>query len=83
MYCTAQNFGGFETARKLVEKILAADHINNSSLLELTTFGGLLIVRIIRQSFIPAKFCAVQYDVYTCLWHSVPHIHVVTVTLVT
>ena len=38
---TAQNFGEFGTARKLVEKILAADHTNNSSLLELTTFGTL------------------------------------------
>ena len=38
---TAQNFGGFGAARKLVEKILAADHTNNSSLLELTTFGTL------------------------------------------
>ena len=44
-YHTAQyfgwtkNFGGFGTARKLVEKILTADHTNNSSLLELTTFG--------------------------------------------
>ena len=35
-----QNFGRFGTARKLVEKILAADHTNNNSLLELTTFGG-------------------------------------------
>ena len=35
-----ENFGRFGTARKLVEKILAADHTNNSSLLELTTFGG-------------------------------------------
>ena len=83
MYRRAQNFGGFETARKLAEKILMADHINNSSLLERATFGGLLIVRIIRQSFIPPKFCAVRYDVCTCLWHSVPHVHVVTVTLVT
>ena len=52
-----QNFGGFGTARKLAEKILAADHAINSSLLELTTFGGLLIVRQIcqvlsRQSFV-------------------------------
>ena len=39
-YHTAQHFGEFGTARKLVEKILAADHTNNSSLLELTTFGG-------------------------------------------
>ena len=39
MYRTAQNFGRFGTTRKL-EKILAADHTNNSSLLELTTFGG-------------------------------------------
>ena len=31
--------GGFGTARKLVEKILAADHTYNSSLFELTTFG--------------------------------------------
>ena len=29
-----QNFGGFRTARKLVEKILTADHTNNSSLFE-------------------------------------------------
>ena len=36
MYHTAQNFRGFETAGKLVEKILAADHTNNSSLFELT-----------------------------------------------
>ena len=35
-----QNFSGFGTARKLVEKILAADHTNDSSLFELTTFGG-------------------------------------------
>ena len=40
-YCTAQNFGGrelwrFETVRKLVEKIFAANHTNNSSLFELT-----------------------------------------------
>ena len=35
-----QNFGGFRSARKLVEKILAADHTNNSSLFGLTTFGG-------------------------------------------
>ena len=40
IYCTAQNFGRFGTARKLAEKILVADHTNNSSLLELTTFGG-------------------------------------------
>ena len=33
-YSTAQNFGGFGAARKLVEKILA-DHINASSLFEL------------------------------------------------
>ena len=29
-YRTAQNFGGFETARKSVEKILAADHTADS-----------------------------------------------------
>ena len=34
-----QNIGKFGTARKLVEKILAADHTNNGSLFELTTFG--------------------------------------------
>ena len=39
-YRTAQNFGKFGTVRKLVEKILAADHTNNGSLFELTTFGG-------------------------------------------
>ena len=38
-YHTAQNFSRFRTARKLVEKILVADHTNNSSLFELTTFG--------------------------------------------
>ena len=41
IYRTAQNFGGqnfcrFRTARKLVKKILAADHANNSSLFEHT-----------------------------------------------
>ena len=35
-----QNLGEFGTTRKLVGKILVADHTNNSSLLELTTFGG-------------------------------------------
>ena len=34
-----KTFGGFGTARKLTEKILVADHTNNSSLLALTTFG--------------------------------------------
>ena len=34
IYRTAQNFGRFGIARKLVKKILAADHINNSSLLQ-------------------------------------------------
>ena len=34
-YRTAQSFGGFRIARKLVEKILATDHTNNSSLIEL------------------------------------------------
>ena len=37
---SGENLVRFETARKLVEKILAADYANNSSLLELTTFGG-------------------------------------------
>ena len=32
----AQNLGGFGTTRNLVEKILVADHTNNSSLFELT-----------------------------------------------
>ena len=31
-----KNFARFEIARKLAEKILAADHTNNSSLFELT-----------------------------------------------
>ena len=35
-----ENFGGFGTVRKLAEKTLAADHTNNGSLFELTTFGG-------------------------------------------
>ena len=52
--CTAQSFGGFGTARKLVETILAAD---NSSLLELTIFGGLLIVR---QSFV---LCGTSHEI--------------------
>ena len=34
-----QNFGGLGSARKLVQKILAVDLINNSSLLELITTG--------------------------------------------
>ena len=34
-----QSFGGFRTARKLVEKSLAVDRTNNSSLLDLTIFG--------------------------------------------
>ena len=34
-----ENFSEFITGRKLVEKILVADHTNNSSLFELTTFG--------------------------------------------
>ena len=34
-----ENFVGFGTARKLVEKTLAADYINDSSLFELITFG--------------------------------------------
>ena len=37
---TGEKFGGFRSARTLVEKILVADHTNNSSLLEFTTFGG-------------------------------------------
>ena len=60
-----QNFGGFETAKNLLEKILAAGHTNDSSLFKLTAFGGqnfgrLLIVHQIHQSFLPPKFCAVQ-----------------------
>ena len=59
-----ENFGRFGTARELVEKILAVDYTNNSSLLELTTFGGyfggLLIVHQICQSFVPPKFCPVR-----------------------
>ena len=54
-YRTAQNFGGIRIARKLVEKFLVPDHINNSSLLELTKFGGFgrsLIACQIRQSFV-------------------------------
>ena len=35
-----ETLGGFGTARKLAEIILATDHTNNSSLFELTTFGG-------------------------------------------
>ena len=35
-YRTAQNIGGFGTARKLVEKILAVDYTNTNSLFELT-----------------------------------------------
>ena len=35
-----QNFGRYVTTRKLLDKILAADHTNNSSLFELTTFDG-------------------------------------------
>ena len=31
-----ENFGGFGTTRKLVEKNFVADHTNNSSLFELT-----------------------------------------------
>ena len=31
-YCAAHNLGIFITVRKLLEKILAADHTNNSSL---------------------------------------------------
>ena len=31
-YCAAHNLGRFITVRKLLEKILAADHTNNSSL---------------------------------------------------
>ena len=34
-----ENLGRFGTVRKLAEKILAADHTNNNSLFELTTFG--------------------------------------------
>ena len=35
-----ENFGRFGTVRKLAEKNLVADHTNNGSLFELTTFGG-------------------------------------------
>ena len=35
-----ENCDRFGTARKLVEKILVADHTNNSSLFELTTIDG-------------------------------------------
>ena len=56
-YCMAQNLGRFGTARKLVEKILAADHTKNSSLFELTTFGGLILWWI--TIYLP-KFYAVQ-----------------------
>ena len=37
---TGEKFVGFRSTRTLVEKILVADHTNNSSLLEFTTFGG-------------------------------------------
>ena len=53
-YCTAQNFGRFRIARKLVEKILAADHANDSSVFEITrtyniwqiNFGELYILYV-------------------------------------
>ena len=35
-----QNFGRLGTERKWVETILAANHTNNSSLVELATLGG-------------------------------------------
>ena len=57
-----QNFCGFGAVRKLVEKILAADHVHYLSSQELTTFDGqnfegLLIVRQIYQSFVLYDIC--------------------------
>ena len=45
VYHTAQNFGGtklwqIQNYKKIGGEILVADHTNNSSLLEITTFGG-------------------------------------------
>ena len=64
MYCTAQNFGGFETARKLVEKTLAADHTNNNSLFELTRTYNVWRIKLWRIVNCPPnlqKFSAVWY----------------------
>ena len=57
-----ENFGGFETARKL-KKILAADHTNNSSLFELTRTYNIWWIKLWQIANCPPnlpKFCAVQ-----------------------
>ena len=51
-----ENCDRFETARKLVQKILVVDHTNNSSLFELTTFDGYSIAGFICEVLISAKF---------------------------
>ena len=41
-----ENFGRLGTARKLMEKILAADHTNNSSLFELTRTYSIWLIKL-------------------------------------